>query len=321
MKIIGIGNPLVDVLVRLDDDKLLDDLHLPRGGMQLIDGVQEQEIDQLLTPLQPQKSTGGSAGNAMLALARLGAEVGLIGRVGKDAMGRYYQKNCKEHGIDARLIVGDGVSGVANTFISQDGERTFATHLGEAARLSPNDVTPQLFEGYNLLHIEGYLAQTPGVLQYVSRMAKELGMQVSIDLASYNVVSEHLPMFHNVVRQYVDIVFANEEEAMAFAECTNPEEALNQIATMCKIAVVKLGSKGSCAMKDGKIFRTGIHEVEVIDTTAAGDFFAGGFLYAYSQGADIQRCLETGSLLSSKVIQVIGTQVNDNVWADLKTKI
>lgn len=321
MKIIGIGNPLVDVLVRLEDDKLLEELQLSRGGMWLIDDARNQEIHKLLATLHPQKATGGSAGNAMLALAQIGGEAGLIGRIGKDAMGRFYQDSCKAHGIDAHLISGDGASGVANTFISKDGERTFATHLGEAALLSKEDLHEGMLDGYDLLHIEGYLVQNHEMIEHAARMAKARGMQVSIDLASYNIIKEDYDFCRHLVKEYVDIVFANEEESAAFTQGKQPEEALREIASMCKIAVVKLGSKGSCAMTDDQIFRTGVPKVDVIDTTAAGDFFAGGFLYAYSQGADIQRCLETGALLSSKVIQVIGTQVSEETWQELRLEI
>lgn len=308
-------------MVRLEDDLMLEQLGLPRGGMKLIDGPQQQEISRLLAQLNPERATGGSAGNAILALAKLGAEPGFIGRIGHDETGEFFASHSKERGIDARLVTGDGQSGVANTFISKDGERTFATHLGEAAKLTAKDVTPDMLEGYDLLHIEGYLVQNHELIECVARMAKERGMLISIDLASYNIVQDDLEFFRYLVREYIDIVFANEEESAAFTQGKEPEEALREIATMCKVAVVKLGSKGSCAMMDGLIARAGTKQVKVVDTTAAGDFFAGGFLYAYSKGEDLQRCLEVGTMLSGQVIQVIGTQVSEEAWEELKMTI
>lgn len=321
MKIIGIGNALVDVLALLEDDSLLSELGLPRGGMQLIDDEQQKQISRLLKSLKPERATGGSAGNAILALAKLGAETGFIGRIGKDEMGEFFEQCSKERGIDARLAKGEGQSGVANTFISKDGERTFATHLGEAARLTASDVTADMLHGYNLLHIEGYLVQNHELIESVARMAKEQGMQISIDLASYNIVRDDLEFFRHLVKEYVDIVFANEEESEAFTQGKNPDEALREIAGMCKVAVVKLGAKGSSAMMDGKTAYEGGNKVKVVDTTAAGDFFAGGFLYAYSKGWSLERCLEMGTKLSGLVIQVIGTQVSEEAWEDLKLKI
>lgn len=319
MKIIGIGNALVDVLALLKDDSLLEELNLQRGGMELIDDARQAQITGILSTLNPEMATGGSASNAVLALANLGAKPGFIGRVGNDDMGRFFADNCKKKGIEARLKVGDGTSGVANTFISTDGERSFATYLGEAALMDTDSITPKTFEGYDILHIEGYLVTSHTFIEHVMRTAKECGLKISIDLASYNVVANDLDFFRHLVKEYVDIVFANEEESAAFTQGKTPEEALSEIAGMCEVAIVKLGKRGSSAQQASeKCYADGI-SVNVIDTTAAGDFFAGGFLYGYSQRWPLQKCLETGALLSSKVIQVIGTQVSDETWKEIRT--
>ena len=319
MKIIGIGNALVDVLAFLNDDSLLQKLQLPRGGMQLIDDERQVQISAVLDALNPQMSTGGSAGNTILALAMLDAEVGFVGRLGDDEMGRYFASKCKERGIEARLTVGPGMTGVANTFISADHERTFATYLGEAALSDVSDITPASFAGYDLLHIEGYLVQNHAFIEHAVRVAKTCGLKISLDLASYNVVQADLAFFRHLVGEYVDIVFANEEESAAFTSGKSPEDALLEIASMCEIAVVKLGKHGSSAMAGGEKYLASACPVEhVLDTTAAGDFFAGGFLYGYAHGFSLDRCLEAGSLLSSKVIQVIGTQVSDETWQEIK---
>lgn len=313
-RIIGIGNALVDVLVRLDSDSQLSDLGLPKGGMQLIDDETQMQLSLRMKKLAPTRATGGSAGNAMLALANLGAHPGFIGCVSNDETGCFFRDNCQATGIDARLITRQGLSGVANTFITPDAERTFATHLGIAAQMSADDITPQLFEGYQIIHIEGYLVQNHDLIRKICRTAKQLGLQTSIDLASYNVVTDNLELLRNLVTEYIDIVFANEEESAAFTEGKAPEEALHEIASMARVAVVKLGKRGASAMQDGiESFVPG-QRVEVVDTTAAGDFFAGGFLYAYSHGASLENCLHMGTLLSQNIIQVIGTRLSDSVW-------
>lgn len=313
-RIIGIGNALVDVLVRLDSDSQLSDLGFPKGGMQLIDDETQKQLSTRMKELAPTRATGGSAGNAMLALANLGAHPGFIGCVSNDETGCFFRDNCQATGIDARLITRQGLSGVANTFITPDAERTFATHLGVAAQMSADDITPQLFEGYQIIHIEGYLVQNHDLIRKICRTAKQLRLQTSIDLASYNVVTDNLELLRNLVTEYIDIVFANEEESAAFTEGKAPEEALHEIASMARVAVVKLGKRGASAMQDGiEAFVPG-QRVDVVDTTAAGDFFAGGFLYAYSHGASLENCLHMGTLLSQNIIQVIGTRLSDSVW-------
>lgn len=313
-RIIGIGNALVDVLVRLDSDSQLSDLGLPKGGMQLIDDETQMQLSLRMKELAPTRATGGSAGNAMLALANLGAHPGFIGCVSDDEIGCFFRDNCQATGIDARLITRQGLSGVANTFITPDAERTFATHLGVAAQMSADDITPQLFKGYQIIHIEGYLVQNHDLIRKICRTAKQLGLQTSIDLASYNVVTDNLELLRNLVTEYIDIVFANEEESAAFTEGKAPEEALHEIASMARVAVVKLGKRGASAMQDGIGAFVPGQRVDVVDTTAAGDFFAGGFLYAYSHGASLENCLHMGTLLSQNIIQVIGTRLSDSVW-------
>ncbi|MBQ8968323.1 MAG: adenosine kinase [Bacteroidaceae bacterium] len=318
-RIIGIGNALVDVLVRLEGDDVLARLGLPRGGMQLIDEERQQDITGQLRSLRPVRSTGGSAGNAVLALANLGARPGFIGRVGEDEMGQFFCRNCQEVGIDARLIVGQGLSGVANTFITPDAERTFATYLGVAGQLQAGDITPKLLRDYQLLHVEGYLVQNHALIRHICRLAKEQGMRVSIDLASYNVVSENLSLLRELVEEYIDIVFANEEESAAFTGGKTPEQALQEIAGMADVAVVKLGKRGATAMQGGHYAMEPGRSENVVDTTAAGDFFAGGFLYALTCGASLEQCLRMGTLLASRIIQVVGTRLPENQWAEIRT--
>lgn len=318
MKIIGIGNALMDILVILSDESVFSALCLDKGGMTLIDDNEQEKVDGVLQTLDTTIATGGSAGNAMLALAHLGAKPGFIGRVGRDDMGARLRACYNKVGIDARLIEGEEHTGVANTFITADGERTFATCLGAAALMKADEVSETMLEGYDLLHIEGYLVQNHDLIESVARMAKQRGMLISIDLASYNVVAADLDFFRHLVAEYVDIVFANEEESAAFTQGKEPEEALLEIASMARVAVVKLGGRGSIALSEGlRASYPGLN-VGVVDTTAAGDFFAGGFLHAYAQGASLEQCLAKGSLLAAHVIRVIGTQVTEAQWEEIR---
>ena len=319
-KIIGIGNALVDVLVRLEDDSVLEQMGLQKGGMTLIDEERQKELRGCMERLPMEQATGGSAGNTMLALAKLGGNAGFVGKIGKDALGKFYADNCKAVGIDARLLECNLPTGVANTFISPDGERTFGTCLGAASTMQAKDITPALFEGVSMAHIEGYLVQNHELMEAICQMAMEMSVQLSLDLASYNVVEADLPFFQHLVQDYIDIVFANEEEASAFTGKKDPLEALRDIASYKCLAVVKLGSKGASARLGREEVIVPANRVPVVDTTAAGDFFAGGFLYALNRGASLKECLSCGALLSEHIIGVVGTRLPEETWKNIKTK-
>lgn len=317
-KIIGIGNALVDVLVRLEDDSVLERMQLPKGGMTLIDEAQQNELRACMKGLSVEKATGGSAGNTILALAHLGEKAGFVGKVGRDDLGKFYADNCKAVGIEARLLECGLPTGVANTFISPDGERTFGTHLGAAATLKPGDITPKLFEDVSLAHIEGYLVQNHDLMEAICQTAMEQSVQLSLDLASYNVVAADLPFFRHLVQDYIDIVFANQEEAAAFTGKKDPLEALREIAAYKCLAVVKLGGKGASARLGDEEVVVEANKVPVVDTTAAGDFFAGGFLYGLDKGVSLQECLRFGTLLAGHIIGVVGTRLPEETWKEIR---
>ncbi len=326
-KIIGIGNALVDVLVQMNDDSLLTSFHLPKGGMQLIDEQQQQNLHLCMKTLNPKRATGGCASNTMLALANLGMKPGFIGKIGRDETGSFFSETFRQLGIQTHFSLCDTSSGVANTFISADGERTFGTYLGAAALMQADEITPSMFHGYQLLHIEGYLIQNHELIEKICKTAKQEGLMLSIDLASYNVIQNDLPFFRHLVKDYIDIVFANEEECAAFTGKTDPKEGLKYIALLCTLAIVKLGGKGATAMwgvssnQYGEEAFAPAERVKVVDTTAAGDFFAAGFLYAFSKSASLEQCLQSGVLLSSNVIQVIGTRLEEETWEKIRSSI
>ena len=283
MKIIGIGNALVDILYRLDDEHLLSEIHLKKDAMTLINERWEHEIEDMTRHVDKSMANGGSISNTMVALARLEREVGFIGRVGDDEMGRFFEGKLCDAGVHTQLIRGREATGVAHTFVTPGGSRTFGTLLGAAYYLGPNDITEEMFRGYDLLHIEGYLVQNQELIETICQRAKQAGLILSLDLSSFNVVSKNRTYFHHLISDYIDIVFANEGEARAFTGNFDPQEQLRHIAHLCDLAVVKLGEHGSIAMLEGgRIYKCHAEYVEnVVDTTAAGDYFAAGFLHAY----------------------------------------
>lgn len=322
-KIIGLGNALVDVLAVLEDDSTLEKTGLQKGCMTLIDEGKFQEISSYFSHLKTYRSTGGTAGNAIRALAYLGAETGFIGKVSKDAYGTFFRESLECRGTDAHLLLSaTRPTGVASTFISPDGERTFGTYLGAAATLKAEDLSLEMFKGYAYLFVEGYLVQDHDMMLRAAVLAKEAGLQVCMDLSSRNIVEEDLEFFTSLVNKYVDVVFANEEEAKAFTGKKTPEEALDAIARMCSVAVVKVGARGSLIRKGTEVVKVDAIPVErVVDTTGAGDYFAAGFLYGLTGGYSLQRCGQIGSILSEHVIQVVGTELPGTEWEEIKNQI
>ena len=212
-------------------------------------------------------------------------------------------------------------SGVASTFISPDGERTFGTYLGAAASLRAEELTLDMFKGYAYLFIEGYLVQDHEMILHAIELAKEAGLQICLDMASYNIVENDLEFFSLLINKYVDIVFANEEEAKAFTG-KEPKEALGVIAKKCSIAIVKVGAEGSYIRKGTEEIKVSAIPVEkVVDTTGAGDYFASGFLYGLTCGYSLEKCAKIGSILSGNVIQTIGTTISGERWDEIKLNI
>lgn len=320
-KIIGMGNALVDVLVRIDDDSLLEKLHLPKGSMQLIQEDTLSEIRKYTSGMKIHRSTGGSAGNTVCALAALGANPGFIGKVGQDETGTFFGDTLRQRGVNALLATCDLPSGIASTFISTDGERTFGTYLGAAATLRAEDLSRTMFAGYNYLYIEGYLLQDHDLMLRAVQLAKEEGLQVCLDMASYNVVEAERDFFDQLIVKYVDIVFANESEALAYTGKA-PHEALEEIASKCSIAVVKTGKEGSLVKKGTEVIQLLSCPVDnVLDTTGAGDFYAAGFMYGLTCGYSLEKCVQISTILATAVIQEVGTTLPAKKWDEIKLNI
>ncbi len=320
-KIIGMGNALVDVLVTLSDERLLDEMNLPKGSMQLIEEGKYLEISEKMSHMKRFISTGGSAGNTILALANLGTNPGFIGKTGEDDFGKFFEESGKKHGIEMKILKSDLHTGVASTFVTPDGERTFATYLGAASQMTPEELTLDMFKGYSYFYVEGYLVQDKNLILRAAQLAKEAGAQICLDMASYNIVEDNHEFFHSFIEKYVDIVFANEEEAKSFTG-KGAWESINEISSCCSIVVVKLGSKGSCIKKGTECIKFEIPPVDdVVDTTGAGDFYAAGFMYGLTCGLSLEKCCFIGSILASQVIRIYGTNLPEEAWNEIKLNI
>lgn len=319
-KILGIGNALVDILVQLPNDEPLHKLELPKGSMQLIDQSTMQRISDTTHLLTHYTATGGSASNTSVALACLGCQVGFIGKVGHDDLGTFYSDDLTNNKVTPHLLKSNLPSGRCNVLISTDSERTMATYLGAAVTLNADDLNINIFKQYDILHIEGYLVQNYNLITRAGQLAKEAGLMVSIDLASYNIVAENINFLQNFVSKYVDIVFANEEEATAFTQLP-AEQAVHAIAQQASLAIVKVGAKGSYIKQGDTLLHIPAEKVKPIDTTGAGDVYAAGFLYGYANNLPLSRCAEIGTLCAAQVIEEIGAKITPERWKKIHDKL
>ncbi len=279
--ILGIGNALTDILAVLPDDSLLKKYHLPLGSMQHVDMETGDRIWDALKDYGVKYVPGGSAANTITCTAIFGMPSGFLGKIGNDDLGNLFKSTMEQYGVRAQMLYSQKSSGRCMVFITgANAERTFADYMGATL---------------------------------------ELGT-ISIDMASYNVVESNDAFFHNLVENYVDIVFANESEAKAFTK-KDPRAAIDELANVCDIAVVKVGKAGSM-VKSGEEY----HFIEPwpatpIDATGAGDTYAAGFLYAHSLGMPLRVCGEIGSIIAAKVVEVIGTKIDIPRWRDAKEEI
>lgn len=320
MKILGMGNALVDVLARIEKDDILNELDLPKGSMQLIDWERLQRLNKVLENTSKHLASGGSASNTITAVSKLGVDCGFLGKVGNDSYAEHFKNDLDKYGVKSHLIEDDQSSGVATTFISPDGERTFGTYLGAAALLNADEVSDSIFDGYDYFYIEGYLVQSIDLIRKAIETAKATGLKVVLDLASFNVVEANKDFLLEIIPQYVDIVFANDEEAKALLD-VDAELAVDKLAEITEIAIVKTGEKGSFIKRGNEKVSVPALTVDCVDTTGAGDLYAAGFLYGLVKGYDLKTAGEIGTILAGNVIQVIGPKMTDEHWSEIINKL
>ncbi len=312
--ILGIGNALVDVLVRLESDETLENYKLPKGSMQLIDGDKAVALEKGTLNYDRNVAAGGSAANTIHGLAKLGVQTGFIGKLGDDDFAKAFRDQMNQVGVKNYIGTTHSMkSGTAYAMISPDSERTFGTFLGAAIDLSPSDLDVEVMKNYKYLYVEGYLVQNHELIADAFKKAKEVGLTTVLDLASYNVVEDNLEFLRTLTNDYIDVVFANEEEAKSFTG-KSPDEAVDEIADMCELAIVKVGKEGSLIKRGEEKLLVGALKATPIDTTGAGDLYAAGFLYGLSKELDLEKSAKLGTLLASNVIEVVGSKMADERW-------
>lgn len=320
-KVLGIGNALVDLLVKIDSDDILSKLELPKGSMTLIDDIGLSTIKNEVKNYATKKVTGGSVANTVNGLAALGVNTGFIGRVGTGDSGIFFENDMRQNGVDTVLLKSETPTGRAFALVSVDGERTFGTYLGAAIELGPEDLKKEFYDDADIFYAEGYLVQNHELIEQAMKMAKEAGLLVAIDMASYNVVEANKEFMVHLMKEYVDIVFANEDEAYAFSNTKNCRQALDYLASLTSIAVVKVGPNGSWVKSGDKIYRAGTYGNKPVDKTGAGDSYAAGFFYGLFHDYDLGKCARIGAYIADHVIATTGAKLSKEVWKKILSEI
>ena len=315
-RVIGIGNALTDMLVNLKTDKVLDTFNLPKGSMSLVDAALQTEISKSVAGLPYSLSLGGSAGNTIRAMARLGCDVGFIGKVGTDKTGDFFIQALENLGIEPFIFRGKERSGRCVSLISPDGERTMVSVPGGCAGVECGRGYVRYFRRLRLsLYRRLFWCRMHELIAGAVRTAKACGLKVAIDLASFNVVEANLEFLRSLIQDYVDIVFANEDEAKAFTGEGEPLNALQMLSELCELAVVKVGIKGALIKRGSEVVHVGIMAAaKRVDTTGAGDLYAAGFLSGLCEGLTLRQCGTIGAIVAGKVIEVVGTTFSEEAW-------
>ena len=320
--IIGVGSPIVDAIAQVKNS-FIEQIDGDKGGMVLVDDAGIHALLDTL-PEQPVKAPGGSAGNTLFTLARMGCQTSFLGKTGNCSEGEFYRQQFAELGGDcARFKIGDVPNGQCVSLVTPDGERTMRTNLGAAMTLAPEEISAADFAGCNHAHIEGYLLFNEALMMRVLESAKEAGCSISLDLASFEVVNATSEILPEILLNYVDIVFANEEEAEAFTGIADDYPAMaKKLAEYCDTVAVKVGAHGSYIAHAGTITKIEpMHAAKVVDTTGAGDLWAAGFLHGWSQQHSLFQAAKAGSILGAAVVQVQGSVLPPHVWDDVMSAI
>jgi len=317
MKILGIGNALLDVLLQLESDAVLTEMGVKKGAMDIIDELKMANIQRAQAGLPRSEAPGGSVCNSMRALANLGATVGYVGKIGDDRSAQIYEAEIRKAGVEPLFIKTSGISGCSTVLISLDGERTMATYLGPAATLAADEIPDATLQQYDLLYIEGYLISNEKLFLPILERAKKAGLKLALDLSNFNIVNAFRPMLQEVIPEYINILFSNESEAEAYTALP-AREAIEKISKSVDRAVVTIGKEGVLVSDGEQVAHLPAGKCKVIDTTGAGDNFAAGFLYGFSQNASLEQSAQIGVLLSSNVIEVVGAQIPADRWENIR---
>jgi len=311
-KILGIGNAIVDVLAKVDDEFLIK-RKLIKGSMKLIS---KSEFEDLKKNIKIEKVVaGGSVANTMSGIAYLKGSPSFIGKINSDSFGEIYKKSLEDINVKFTYVHKneDLSTGASIILITPDSERTMCTYLGISSHLSENDINENNITNNELIFLEGYLwdkGTSEKMFKHTINIAKKNKVKITMSLSDIFCVNRHKEDFYNLLKNDLDILIGNENEINELTDKKNLLDSINQLKKLNKLIVITRSEKGSVAIKDNEIISCDSGKVDkILDLTGAGDLFAAGFLKEYLEKSEIKKCLTTGSMLASKIIQKIGARL------------
>ena len=318
--ITGIGNVLVDVLIN-ETDQFLTDLDKEKGGMTFIDN---EGIDAILsqTSQTPVYVPGGATCNTIVGVGSLGGKARFIGRRGDDELGRFFEDQLTACGVKPVFSRSASPTGKALSIVTPDAQRSMFTFMGASTELDPAWLTPDLFKDSAITMVEGYLLYNPDLITAAMKAAQKAGSKIALDLASFEMVNSFKPLCRDLIKAYVDILIANEDEALAYTGHKDENQALEVLSQDVELAALKVGKKGSFIRKKNQV--TAIEPVRgktAVDTTGAGDLWAAGFLFGLARGFTMEKCGRIASACGYEVCRVMGAQIPEDGWKRIRQLI
>ncbi|MEM9691232.1 MAG: adenosine kinase [Myxococcota bacterium] len=318
----GIGNAIVDVLVN-ESDEFLAAQSLTKGAMTLVD---EQRAAELYAKLPAGiECSGGSAGNTMAGIASLGGRGAYIGKVANDQLGDVFAHDLRAIGVAFSSRPAEGASTARCLIVvTPDAQRTMSTYLGACVQLGPGDIDDEVIVNSKVTYLEGYLWDPPGAKEAflkAARLAHQAGQKVSLSLSDPFCVDRHRESFQELVNDHVDIVFANEAEIMSLYQADTFEDAKRAVAQRAEIAVLTRSELGAVVLRGEEEVAVPAEPADVVDTTGAGDIYAAGFLYGYTQGRNLADCGRIASLCASEIISHYGARPAVSLGELVKSKL
>jgi len=318
--VVGVGSALVDMLANVSDE-FIKDIGVEKGGMTLVD---QNDIERLIDKISdsPAIVPGGSACNTAIGVGKLGGIAKFVGKLGNDELGELFVQDLKNNNVEPVLFSSNTSTGRVLSLITPDAQRSMFTYLGASEKMHPDEVTTGCFKDAAVVHVEGYLLFNRALMKATVKSAKDAGAIVSLDLASFNVVEASKDILPEIIKESVDILLANEDEARAYSGYADEDKALDVLSENVDIAVLKLGPRGSMVSYKGKKMKIEpMGSGEAVDTTGAGDLWASGFLFGLVSGYSFEKSGALASACGYEVCRVVGADIPEDGWRRIKKLI
>ena len=310
--VFGMCNALYDIQAEVSDE-LLSELQIEKGGMMLLDALEQQRLIPRVLPGIVNSEAGGSGANTMIGVALLGGNACFTSRVAEDTHGEKYRLSLESKGVKANLGTGNGSTGVSLILVSPDAQRTMCTYLGVGRELQPADVNLEDLCVSKYLYVTGYLWDTDSqkeTVLYAMQQANKADVRVALSLSDPFCVNRHRDDFNRIISNHVDVVFGNASEAQALTGTENPDDAARALGENCDIVVITMDSHGSLIRQEDTVYEIPAYPVKAVDTTGAGDMYAAGLLFGLTQGYDHMRTGKIASWCAAQVVAKMGPRLD-----------